>query len=104
MSVIDQLSAYHAREHINIHFMCNKNGHFAMRFLFVRCLMSSLAYTTLFRPRPKPPFAYVVYIYGETDISVSKFHLGSRGIKHLKQTERRKFQLFNDKLHAYKYI
>ena len=46
---------------------------------FVRCLLSSLAFTT---PSPPPPrhktlCTYVVYVY--SDMALSKGHLGSRG-------------------------
>ena len=74
--------------------------------------MSSFAYTTLPPPpRPKTPFTYVIYLY--SDIKLSKGHLGSRGGgggggggggKHLKQTERRQFHLFNDKRYNFKHI
>ena len=57
--------------------MYNKNDHLAKQSIFVRCLMSSLASTTPFHPRPKTPFTYVVYVY--SDMSLSKGHLGSRG-------------------------
>ena len=56
-----------------------------------------------FTPRPKTPLTYVVYLYN--DVQLSKGHLGSRGGgKHLKQTERHQFYLFNDKHHNFKYI
>ena len=38
--------------------MYKKNDHLAKQSLFVRCLMSSLASTTPFPPRPKTPFHY----------------------------------------------
>ena len=58
--------------------MYNKNDHLAKQSIFVRSLMSSLASTTPFPPRPKTPFTYVVYVY--SDMSLSKGHLGSRGV------------------------
>ena len=64
--------------------------------------MSSFAYTTPFPPKPKTPFTYVIYL--NSDILLSKGNLGSRGGKHLKQTERRQFHLFNDKRHNFKNI
>ena len=76
---------YHDRVYIFIQLMYNKNDHLANQSTFVRCLMSSLASTTPFPPRPKMPFTYVVYVY--SDKSLSKGHLGSRGGgggKHLK--------------------
>ena len=57
--------------------MYNKNNHLVKQSIFVRCLMSSLASTTPFPPRPKTPFTYVVYFYSE--MSLSKGRLGSRG-------------------------
>ena len=57
--------------------MYNKNDYLAKQSIFVRCLMSSLASTTPFIPRPKTPFTYVVYVY--SGMSLSKGHLGSRG-------------------------
>ena len=71
-------------------------------FLVVRCLMSSLACTTPFPPRPKTPFTYVVYV--NSDMSLSKGHLGSRGESISKQTERYQFHLSSDKHHNFKYI
>ena len=68
---------YHDRVYIFIQLMYNKNDHLAKQSLFVRCLMSYLASTTPFPPRPKTPFTYVVYIY--SDVSLSKGQLGSRG-------------------------
>ena len=62
--------------------MYNKNDHLAKQSIFVKYLMSSLAPTTPFPPRPKTPFTYVIYVY--SDMSLSKGHLGSRGGKHLK--------------------
>ena len=59
--------------------MCNKNDHLAKRSILVRHLMSSLASTTPFPPRPRTPFTYVVYVY--SDMSLSKGHLGSGGGK-----------------------
>ena len=41
---------YHDRVYIFIQLMYNKNEHLAKQSIFVRCLMSSLAYTT-----PSPP-------------------------------------------------
>ena len=70
--------------------------------MFVRYVRSSFAYTTPFPPRPKTPFTYVIYLY--SDILLPKGHLGSRGGKHLKQTEGRQFHLCNDKRHNLKYI
>ena len=64
--------------------------------------MSSFAYTIPFSPRPKTPFTHVVYLYN--DVQLSKGHLGFRVGKHLKQTERHQFHLFNDKHHNFKYI
>ena len=43
--------------------MYNKNDHLAKQSIFVRCLMSYLASTSPFPPRPKTPFTYVVYVY-----------------------------------------
>ena len=68
---------YHDRVYIFIQLMYNKKDHFAKQSIFVRCLMSSLAFTTSFPSRPKTPFTYVVYVY--SDMSLSKGHLGSRG-------------------------
>ena len=68
---------YHDRVYMFIQLMNNKNDHLANQSIFVRCLMSSLASTTPFPPRPKTPFTYVVYVY--SDMSLSKGHLGSRG-------------------------
>ena len=68
---------YHDRVYIFIQLMYNKNDHLAKQSIFVRCLMSSLASTTPFPPRPKTPFTYFVYVY--SDMSLSKGHLGSRG-------------------------
>ena len=68
---------YHDRVYIFIQLMYNKNDHLAKQSIFVRCLMSSLASTTPFSPRPKTPFTYVVYI--NSDMSLSKVNLGSRG-------------------------
>ena len=70
--------------------------------LFVRCLMSSLAYTAPFPLRPKTPFTYIEYVYSDNELY--KGHLGSRRGKHLKQTERRQFDLYNDKSHSFKFI
>ena len=67
---------YHDRVYIFIKLIYNKKDHFANQSIFVRCLMSSLASTTPFPPRPKTPFTYVVYVY--SDMSLSKGHLGSR--------------------------
>ena len=68
---------YHNRVYIIIQLMYNKNDHLAKQSIFVRWLMSSLASTTSFPPRPKKPFTYVVYVY--SDMSLSKGHLGSGG-------------------------
>ena len=68
---------YHDRVYIFIQLMYNKNDNLAKQSIFVRCLMSSLASTTPFLPRPKAPFTYIVYVY--SDMSLSKGHLGSRG-------------------------
>ena len=68
---------YHDRVYIFIQLMYNKNDHLAKQSIFVNCLMSSLASTTPFPPRPKTPLTYVVYVY--SDMSLSKGHLGSRG-------------------------
>ena len=65
-------------------------------------MMSSFAYTTPFPPRPKTPFTYVVYVY--RGISMHKWRLGSRGGKHLKQTERHQFNLFNERRHNFSVI
>ena len=94
--------AYHDRVYIFIQLMYNKNDHLAKQSIFVRCLMSSLASTTPFPPRPKTSFTYVVYVY--SDMSLSKGHLGSRGGKASKQTERHQFHLSSDKRHNFKYI
>ena len=51
---------YHDRVYIFIQLMYNKNDHLARQSIFVRCLMSYLASTTPFPPRPKTPFTYVV--------------------------------------------
>ena len=64
--------------------------------------MSSFAYTTPFPSRPKTPFTLVVYLYN--DVQLSNGLLGSRGGKHLKQTERHQFHLFYDKHHNFKFI
>ena len=71
---------YHDRVYIFIQLMYNKNDQ-CEQSIFVRCLMSSLASTAPFPPRPKTPFSYVVYVY--SDMSLSKGHPGSRG-EHLK--------------------
>ena len=68
---------YHDRVYIFIPLMYIKNDDFAKQFIFVRCLVSSLASTTPFPPRPQTPLTYVVYVY--SDMSLSKGHLGSRG-------------------------
>ena len=68
---------YHDRVYIFIQLVYNKNDHLAKQSIFGRCLMSSLASTTLFPPRPNSPFTYVVYVYCE--MSLSKGYLGSRG-------------------------
>ena len=68
---------YHDRGYIFIQLMYNKIDHLAKQSICVRCLMSSLASTTPFPPRPKTLFTYVVYVY--SDMSLSKGHLGSRG-------------------------
>ena len=68
---------YHDRVYIFIQLMYNKNDHLAKQSIFVSCLMSSLASTTPFPPRPETPFTYIVYVY--RDMSLSKGHLGSRG-------------------------
>ena len=68
---------YHNRVYIFIQLMYNKNDNLAKQSIFVRCLMSSLASTAPFSPKPKTPFTYVVYVY--SDMSLSKGHLGSRG-------------------------
>ena len=73
---------YHDRVYIFIQLMYNKNDHLAKHSIFVRCLMSSLASTTAFPPRPKTPFTYVVYVH--SDMSLSKGHFRSRREKHLK--------------------
>ena len=72
---------FHDRVYIFIQLMYNKNDLLAKQSIFVRCLMSSLASTTPFPPRPKTPFTYVVYLY--SDMSLSKGILGLGG-KHLK--------------------
>ena len=54
---------YHDRVYIFIQLMYNKNDHLAKQSIFVRCLMSSLAFTTPFPPRPKTPFTYVVCMF-----------------------------------------
>ena len=71
---------YHDRVYILLQLMYNKNDHLAKQSIFVGCLMSSLTSTTLpsLPPRPKTPFTYVVYVY--SDMSLSKGHLGSRGV------------------------
>ena len=73
---------YHDRVYIFIQLMYYKNDHLAKQSIFVRCLMSSLASTTPPPPRPKTPFAYVVFVYSH--LSLSKGDLGSRGGEHLK--------------------
>ena len=93
---------YHDRVYIFIQLMYNKNDHLAKQSIFVKCLMSYLASTTPFPPRPKTPFTYVVYVY--SDMSMSKWHLGYRGESILKQTERHQFYLSSDKRHNFKYI
>ena len=54
-------------------------------------------------PRPKRPFAYVVYVY--SDMSLSKGHLGSGGGggEASKNTLKYTFHLSSDKLHNFKY-
>ena len=64
---------YHDRVYIFIQLVYNKNDHLAKQSIFVRCVMSSLASTTPFPPRPKTAFTfctYVVYVY--SDMSLSK--------------------------------
>ena len=69
---------YHDRIYIFfIQLMYNKNDNLAKQSIFVRCLMTSLASTTPFPPRPKMPFTYVVYVY--SGMPLSKGHHGSRG-------------------------
>ena len=41
----------------------NKNDHLVTWSIFVRCLMPSFVYKTLFPPRPKTPFTYVRCIF-----------------------------------------
>ena len=69
---------YHDRVYIFIQLMYNKNDHLAKKSFLsdLLWLLQSLP------PRPKTPFSYVVYVY--SDMSLSKWHLGSRGGKHLK--------------------
>ena len=77
---------YHDRVYIFIQLLYNKNEHLAKQSIFVRCLMSSLASTNPFPPRPKTPFTYVVYVY--SDMSLPKGYLGFRGEKHLKTNKK----------------
>ena len=72
---------YHDRVYTFIQLMYNKNDHLVKQSIFVRYLMSSLASTTPFPPRPKTPFTYVVC--AKSDMSLFKGHFGSRG-EHLK--------------------
>ena len=44
-------------------------------FIFIQLMYNKLQPLSL--PRPKRPFAYVVYVY--SDMSLSKGHLGSGG-------------------------
>ena len=60
---------YHDKVYIFIQLMYNRNNHLAKQSIFVRCLMSSVASTTPFPPRPKTPFTYIVFVY--SDISVT---------------------------------
>ena len=69
--------------------------------IFVRCLMSSFAYTPTLPPRPRTPFTYDVYVY--RGISLSKGHLGSSGESIQKQPERHQFHLFNEKRRNFMY-
>ena len=61
--------------------MYNKNDHLAKQSIFVRCLMSSLAFTTLFPLDPKRPL-HMLYMFIAT-CHCPKGILGLGG-KHLK--------------------
>ena len=50
-------------------------------------------------PRPKTPFTHAVHV--NSDIPLSKGHLGSRWGKHLKQTQIHQFHLSSDKRHGF---
>ena len=77
--------------------MYNKNDHLEKWSIFVRCLMSSFAYTTPSPLDPRRPL-HMLYICIAT-FNCPKGILGLGGGKHLKQTERRQFHLFNDERH-----
>ena len=53
---------YHDRVYIFIQLMYNKNDHLAKQYIFVRCLMSSLASTTLFPLDPGRPL-HMLYMF-----------------------------------------
>ena len=72
---------------VNIQLMCNKNDHFSTRFSYVRCLMPSLACTTLSPLDPRRPFHMLC-------ISVATGYFGSRGMKHLKTNLKAQLSLF----------
>ena len=86
---------------IQLMYMYNKNDHLAKwSFLSdIRCLLS------LIQPLPLDPRRplHMLYICIAT-FNCPKGILGPGGGKHLKQTERRQFHLFNDKRHNFKYI
>ena len=61
-----------------IQLMYNKNDHLAKCSIFCQIFdVFFRLYNPFAPPRPKTPFAYVIYLY--SDIYVSKGHLGSRG-------------------------
>ena len=98
-------TSYHDRVYIYLYSRCTNTQPFCDVVNFVRCLMSSFAYKTPSPPpppRPKTPFTYVVYVY--RGISLSEGHLGSRGGKHLKRTERHQFHLFNERRHNFSVV
>ena len=79
-----------------------KNDHFANRLKFARCLSHSLACTTLFPIDLGCPL-HMLHLYVATFHCPKRIFVQEVG-KHLKQTERLEFQLFNDKRDVFQHI